>query len=389
MQMRKIKYIWVIFFIIFCSLEMKVSAQEENIYYVKQDGTGDFVSIQEGVDQAEDGAVLVITPGIYNESVTVADKTINLIGTNREKCIIMASAVNYHNVPLTICAGTVNNLTIYGKNLSGEYIQPIGPNDTSVYEWQDTFPGYAIHIDQDYSYGRELIIDNYKVISDSNQCIGIGSRGYNRIRISNSELIANGQGGCIYLHNNSNPELGGGAQFIMQNCKLTNYKCPYIMALHSMGKSNPLYLTFENVKVSTVAYEDMSCYNIRNANTWFDVRTLQSHSVRQYLQENGYYSATQGKLLHTYTVDERKQLSASLKSNSLLKVAPELEEGITILQSETTAWRNDQNNGVCQIIDIANAEYDEQADGWCGLSGIYLTQDSKENTLIEMNYPLF
>ena len=35
---------------------MKVSAQEENIYYVKQDGTGDFVSIQEGVDQAEDGA---------------------------------------------------------------------------------------------------------------------------------------------------------------------------------------------------------------------------------------------------------------------------------------------------------------------------------------------
>ena len=119
------------------------------------------------------------------------------------------------------------------------------------------------------------------------------------------------------------------------------------------------------------------------------MRTLQSHSVRQYLQENGYYSATQGKLLHTYTVDERKQLSASLKSNSLLKVAPELEEGITILQSETTAWRNDQSNGVCQIIDIANAEYDEQADGWCGLSGIYLTQDSKENTLIEMNYPLF
>lgn len=365
-----------------------MSAQEENIYYVKQDGSGDFISIQDGVDQAEDGAVLIIAPGIYNEAVTVTDKTIRLVGTNREKCIIMASAENYHSVPLTISAGVVSNLTIYGKNLNGEYIQPIRLDEASVYEWQDTFPGYAIHIDQDYSYGRELVIDNCKVISDSNQCIGIGSRGNSRIQISNSELIANGQGGCIYLHNNSNPELGGEAQFIMQNCKMTNYKCPYIMALHSMGNTNPLYLTFENVKTATVAYEDMTCYNPWNCNTWFDVRTLQSYSVKQYLQDNGYYTAVQDELIHVYSVDKRKKLNAYLQNNSLLKDAPELKEGITVLQSETKGRVGDVNNGVCQIIDIANADYEAQADGWCGLAGIYLTEESKENTLIEMNYPL-
>ena len=231
MRKRKMRYICAMLFMICCISDMRVNAQEDKIYYVRQDGTGDFTSIQDGVNQVEDGAVLIITPGVYNESVTVTDKTIRLIGTNREKCIIMASAENYHNIPLTIGAGMVSNLTIYGRNLSGEYIQSVSLNENTVYEWQDTFPGYAIHIDQDYSYGRELIIDNCKVISDSNQCIGIGSRGKSTIQISNSELIANGQGGCIYLHNNSNPELDGDAQFIMKNCRLTNYKCPYIMAL--------------------------------------------------------------------------------------------------------------------------------------------------------------
>ena len=385
MRKRKMRYICAMLFMICCISGMRVNAQEDKIYYVRQDGTGDFTSIQDGVNQVEDGAVLIITPGVYNESVTVTDKTIRLIGTNREKCIIMASAENYHNIPLTIGAGMVSNLTIYGRNLSGEYIQPVSLNENTAYEWQDTFPGYAIHIDQDYSYGRELIIDNCKVISDSNQCIGIGCRGKSTIQISNSELIANGQGGCIYLHNNSNPELDGDAQFIMKNCRLTNYKCPYIMALHSMGKSNPLYLTFENVMASTVAYEDMTCYNTWNENTWFDVRALQSYAVKQYLQENGYYSAAAGQLLHTYSVAQRRQFSASLQNNSLLKERSELEEGITILQSDTIG----SSSTACQVIDIANAEHDEQADGWCGLSGIYLTQESKNNTLIEMNYPLF
>lgn len=389
MRKRKMRYICAMLFMICCISDMRVNAQEDKIYYVRQDGTGDFTSIQDGVNQVEDGAVLIITPGVYNESVTVTDKTIRLIGTNREKCIIMASAENYHNIPLTIGAGMVSNLTIYGRNLSGEYIQPVSLNENTAYEWQDTFPGYAIHIDQDYSYGRELIIDNCKVISDSNQCIGIGCRGKSTIQISNSELIANGQGGCIYLHNNSNPELDGDAQFIMKNCRLMNYKCPYIIALHSMGKSNPLYLTFENVMASTVAYEDMTCYNTWNENTWFDVRALQSYAVKQYLQENGYYSAAAGQLLHTYSVAQRRQFSASLQNNSLLKERSELEEGITILQSDTIGRRTGSSSTACQVIDIANAEHDEQADGWCGLSGIYLTQESKNNTLIEMNYPLF
>ena len=109
-----------------------------------------------------------------------------------------------------------------------------------------------------------------------------------------------------------------------------------------MGKSNPVYLTFENVKVSTVAYEDMSCYNIRNANTWFDVRTLQSHSVRQYLQENGYYSPTQGKLLHTYTVDERKQLSQRLRRGEMIRTM----EYVRLLILQMQNMMNRQTAGV-------------------------------------------
>lgn len=115
MRKRKMRYICAMLFMICCISGMRVNAQEDKIYYVRQDGTGDFTSIQDGVNQVEDGAVLIITPGVYNESVTVTDKTIRLIGTNREKCIIMASAENYHNIPLTIGAGMVSNLTIYAE----------------------------------------------------------------------------------------------------------------------------------------------------------------------------------------------------------------------------------------------------------------------------------
>ncbi len=374
-------------------------AQGGPIYDVILDGTGDFSSIQEAVKQVESGATLLIYPGVYEEYVEIIDKTVNLIGTNREECILISNTKDYHHIPLTVATGTIYNMTICASNPAKENILPFIEenyditNDASVYAWQSNFPGYAIHIDQDYAYGKELLIERCRIISDSNYSVGIGSRGWNTITFADCQFFSNG-GGCIFLHNTQTPEGNGDAYFNMKNCELRNYRCPYIISVHSTGKINPIYLTFQNVKVSTVAYDTKRCYTSDNMNTWYSLDQLNNPEVKKLLRANGYYSALDGELIQHCNIEMWENLQMRRNRESLLDNWPDFEEGIHYISM--TKKRDDQSqnvslkreSGKCHIIEISNAKIDDPKDGWCGLCNIYLTEQSFGNTLIEMNYPI-
>lgn len=381
--------------------QLSEAAMEGNIYEVKQDGSGDFVTIQEGVVSVESGDTLLIYPGVYEENVEIMDKTVNLIGVSRDECILTANSEKYHYIPLTIGAGKVYNMTICGTK-TGEnnaIFYDLPDYDLSdyesIYRWQKNFPGYAIHIDQNYSYGRQLHINNCKIISSNNQCVGIGSRGENQITISDSELISNGLGGCIYFHNTQAMETAGETQFTIRNCELRNYRCPYVIAMHSMGDLNPVYLTFQNVKVSTVAYEEKSKYSDTNMNTWCEADHLDIPEMRKLLEEGGYYTSLNSELVHRYSKDDSYKLCTKIYENtSLLDSEPQLEEGITYIKMTDTSaknmkWENEPQvkNRTRHVIAIVNADKEADQNGWCGLSNIYLTEESYGNTLMEMNYP--
>ena len=53
-------------------------------YIISQDGSGDFLTIQEGVNAAVDGDILIIYPGIYNENVEIRNKELTVMGRSRE-----------------------------------------------------------------------------------------------------------------------------------------------------------------------------------------------------------------------------------------------------------------------------------------------------------------
>ncbi len=378
------------------------AAEQGNVYEVRQDGLGEFTSIQEGVDYVESGDTLIIYPGIYEENVIIEDKEINLMGISQEACILTANADNYHHIPLTISAGMIYNMTICATSTHENYMPVYIPKDiyesgdtALIYEWQDKFPGYAIHVDNDYSYGRELVIEDCRILSDTNQCIGIGYRPDSKIVLTGCELIAKAGGGCIYLHN-APPPLSGESEFIMKNCELKNYHAPYVMSLYSMGDTNPVYMTFQNVKVSTVAYESMESYNTVNLNTWYDIDQLEDFTVKGLLNEGIYYSSLNSELVHHYTEKEHRELKQQLQEQDcLLEDWPFLAEGITYLEMKA-----DTENKTIQekeqlltegkrrfVINIENSDQEVVGDGWCGLSHIYLTEQSYGNTLIEMNYP--
>ncbi len=374
-------------------------AQGGPIYEVMADGTGDFTSIQEAVEQVESGATLLIYPGIYEEYVEIIDKTVNLIGTDKENCILMSDTKDYHHIPLTIAAGTIYNMTICGSNPTKENMVSFIERDydstdlTSVYNWQSQFPGYAIHIDQDYAYGRELLIEGCRIISDSNYCVGIGCRGWNTITFADCEFFSNG-GGCIFLHNTQTSCGNGEAYFIMRDCELRNYLSPYIISVQSTGNINPTYLTFQNVKVSTIAYETKRFYNSDNMNTWYSLDQLNDPKIRKFLTNNGYYTAVNGELIQYCSGKEWENIQVKRNCESILENWPNLEEGIHYIREVED--KNKQNLGFTlkgergkqYVINISNLKSDSPKDGWCGLHNIYLTQQSFGNTLMEMNYPM-
>ena len=96
--------------------QTRKSAQKARQYVIAQDGTGDFMTIQEGVDQASDGDTLLVYPGTYTENVQVMNKEINITGVSKDLCILKYDTAFYRKVPRTMAAGSVSNLTIYGMN---------------------------------------------------------------------------------------------------------------------------------------------------------------------------------------------------------------------------------------------------------------------------------
>lgn len=372
--------------------------EKGNVYVVIQDGSGDFISIQDGVDAVASDDTLLIYPGVYQENVTISNKTVNLLGTDKNNCILQYESTEYNATPLTFSAGYIANLTIYGFQ-EGEPEEKRVITDVvydnssleSIREWQKSFSGYALHIDENYTYGKDAYVENCRIISNNNQCIGIGCRGNSTITFENCELISNGSGGCIYFHNTDEEKLGGEAYFIMKNCDLKNYISPYVISVHSMGAVNPVYLTFQNVRTSTVAYDDKNVYNITNMNTSFDVDELIALNKSNSLQLVGYYSSMNQNFLTYYDNKESCEYVTSLQEGiSPIKSNVDLAEGITYLHTKN----KDVQESFIQkqirkryIIDIFNSNQ-LVGDGWCGLDHIYLTPDSYGNSLIEMNYPI-
>lgn len=219
-----------------------------NVYYVNQDGTGDFISIQQGVNEVENNDVLIIYPGTYTENVEIIGKTVHLIGIDMDECVLTSNAKNYFQIPLTLGAGVVANMTIYGYDA--------GYNEDIYYELQSVddiyvrraneFPGYSIHVDTDYSKDKELKFLHCKIISDTNCCIGIGTRPGNHIVIDQCEFVTEKNAGGIFYHNSRQM---GDSVLTVSNTSFTMNIPMNAFIMQSVSDVNEVTLQFERVKV--------------------------------------------------------------------------------------------------------------------------------------------
>lgn len=375
---------------------------EKRQYKIAQDGTGDFRTIQEGVDNASDGDTLIVYPGIYTEAVQVMGKEVHIIGLSKDLCIIQYDAASYRKSPLTVGAGRIANLTIYGMDsgvgqpvLTQEEIAAINAEIVGdSWERQKNYKGYAVHVDQNFLYGRRVTFENCRVISENNHCAGIGTRGDSTVLFENCEFISLGGGSCIFLHDPTSVDVSGKAALVMKGCQMTSYLCPYVMTFQSLlPEYNQLELTFQNTRVSAVEFADDGSYVAMDVNSSFDVETLSMLEETGALYAAG-LSSSAPKLVHKMTNEEisiyMEAMEKTAQAGSVPQaLMPQLAEGITRIGYHETEESEEQESlapGLLKhhVIAIYNRS-NLPGIGWCGLDNAVLTADSYGNTLVEMN----
>jgi len=205
MKGRSIQTICVIFLLILGATATQVSAA---ISTVGSNGEGNYTSIQEAVNNAQNGDTILVSPGVYRENVNV----------NKEVAILSSADLSGDRINRTYVIGAVptndvftirsGNVTISGFHIIG------GPSG------MDTYKEVGIYLE---GVQNCSLINNTMVLNDAgiglnnsqrnflyNNLIGLGSigillTGSSENRLSNNEIVTNSEG--ILLDNSANNTL--------------------------------------------------------------------------------------------------------------------------------------------------------------------------------------
>lgn len=174
---------------------------------VNKSGGMDYTSISEAVRNALPNDIIIVYPGVYAESVKTYAKNVYIIGTNRDKCILSYSGLDYTNPPMEIAGGAVVNMSIRATN-SGT---------------AGNHPAYCVHIDNDRENGNGLTFRNVKFINEVHQCVGIGLRPNFDLNFIDCSFRAQDQA-CLYCHDWETTSTGSkaGQNLYVRNCDLEN-----------------------------------------------------------------------------------------------------------------------------------------------------------------------
>ncbi len=211
-----------------------LSEENSSVIYVDDDGTADYTSIQDAIDNASDGDTIFVYNGVYNEIITI-NKTISLIGENKEKTIILGGnntkiidrevmPLYYLNNPnnstflvnisadnVTIAGFTIKNSTKYcfDINLFNFYYSWRPPIPQDIYEKTHVPIGIGINISSNNSKIMNNIFENnaYAIDLKNNQNTLISNNTIQNNVFCGLSII-NSSSNCIINNAFSNNSIG-------------------------------------------------------------------------------------------------------------------------------------------------------------------------------------
>jgi len=242
--------VMIIFFLNNYIIQIGVGAEiESTIIYVSSNGTGEYLTIQQGIDQANDGDTVFVYNGTYNENIVI-DKSLSLIGEDYTTTFINGRDV-----------GNVIKINADGATIKGFTIQHGGL----------TYPLAGINCSSDHNTICEnIIISNYY--------------GITLHRSSNNEITKN----TIQDNNNCGIYMSQSTYNIIENNTIQQQTYNGIGIYDSSNNNTILKNTFKNNNYCGVNIR-ISSFNIVKENNFVDNNIgIHIPSLENTVEENSF-----------------------------------------------------------------------------------------------------
>ncbi|MBE6046980.1 MAG: hypothetical protein E7213_00990 [Clostridium sp.] len=203
------------------NMETQIKAKmekKENLRTVAKEG-GNYNTIMDAVkaggDTIENPITIMVSPGVYKESVYIKQwSRLNLVGADKKNCIIKQSHGEYLNAPLeTAGERYIANITFIADHSDNPEL-PINEQKT-----------YAFHGDKSSGGDGITLVENCRFESYQSASVGLGIYNNQIFHFKNCEFYSHISDdspkkdiGAFFAHNS----VEGGetnAQLIMENCE--------------------------------------------------------------------------------------------------------------------------------------------------------------------------
>ena len=201
-----------------------------------------------GVDSVDNPCVILVMPGVYEESLILAYRYISIIGVDKDTCIITNKLNDYYNPPVDLTPNShLKNLTIIADNDGIVEIPDVGtPGQQS----------YAVHFDSAGRYYNSKTegvsrIENCILISNNYQALGSGLCINQKLICENVEFRAYKNNSAMRIHNYS-LEGGGGSSAVFKDCTFISENAEPIYVQNVNDNNIDTEITF----IRNVAYNN-------------------------------------------------------------------------------------------------------------------------------------
>jgi hypothetical protein len=160
-----------------------VNLEKVSIHTVNPNGSADFKTISDAIIRANDDDIILIYPGVYEESIRVNEKRIHFLGTDKEKCILAYPNYDINSSTLKIAKGSVSNLTIRA----------------TAYGTEADSHACTVLIEDDNSVGESLKFSNVDIYNDYVETVCIGLRPEFTLEFDKCNIVSS-KSAALYCH---------------------------------------------------------------------------------------------------------------------------------------------------------------------------------------------